>query len=97
MNELEFRADVGALWENFLVSERIKQNKYKLQMASSYFWRTTQQQEIDYVEEVNMKLFAYEFKWNLKSKAKIPKTFTKQYEAENKVISQENFREFVVL
>jgi len=97
MNELEFRSDLGALWENFLVSERIKQNRYKLRLASSYFWRTTQQQEIDYVEEVNMNLYAYEFKWNPKKKVKISKTFTDEYGAESKVISKENFRDFVIV
>lgn len=97
MNELEFRADVGALWENFLVSERMKQNKYKLKLATPYFWRTTQQQEIDYIEEVNMKLSAYEFKWNPKKRAKIPKTFTHTYQAAGAVISQDNFRDFVIL
>ncbi len=97
MNEIEFRSDVGALWENFLVSERVKQNNYKLKLATSYFWRTTQQQEIDYVEEVNMKLFAYEFKWNPRKKVKISRTFTDQYSAESEVISQDNFRDFVIL
>lgn len=97
MNELPFRNDVGELWENFLVSERIKQNSYKIKLASSYFWRTTQQQEIDYVEEVDMKLYAYEFKWNPKRKAKISRTFTNQYEAEELVISRDNFRDFVII
>jgi predicted AAA+ superfamily ATPase len=97
MNELEFRSDVGALWENFLVSERIKQNKYKLKLATPYFWRTTQQQEIDFIEEVDMKLFAYEFKWNPKRKVKISKTFTEEYKAQSSVISRENFRDFVIL
>lgn len=96
MNELAFRADVGALWENFLVTERIKQNRYKLRLASSYFWRTTQQQEIDYIEEVDMALHAYEFKWNPKKKARLSKTFLKGYDATGKVISRDNFRDFVI-
>lgn len=95
MNEITLRADVGALWENFLISERIKQNKYKFTLAKSYFWRTTQQQEIDYVEEIGTSLTAYEFKWNPKRKAKISKTFTEKYNAESFVISSNNFREFV--
>lgn len=95
MNEIEFRNDIGALWENFLVSERIKQNRYKLTLASSYFWRTAQQQEIDYVEEVNMKVKAYEFKWNPKRKAKVPKAFIEKYKAESFIISRDNFRTFV--
>ncbi len=97
MNEIEFRSDVGPLWENFLVSERIKQNRYKLKLASSYFWRTTQQQEIDYVEEVNMQLYAYEFKWNPKKRVKISKTFTESYGAEGKTINKDNFRDFVIV
>lgn len=95
MNELSLRTDVGALWENFLISERIKQNKYKFTLAKSYFWRTTQQQEIDYIEEVGSTLKAYEFKWNPKRRAKIPKTFTEKYNAEGFVISRDNYREFV--
>lgn len=97
MNEISLRADVGALWENFLISERIKQNRYKLTLAKSYFWRTTQQQEIDYIEETGPTLTAYEFKWNPERKAKISKTFTEVYQAEGTVISRENFREFVMI
>lgn len=95
MNEVKLRTDIGALWENFLISERVKQNKYKLTLAKSYFWRTTQQQEIDYVEEIGTSLQAFEFKWNPKRKAKISKTFTEQYSAEGVVISRNNFRDFV--
>ena len=97
MNEVGLRTDVGALWENFLISERIKQNKYKLTLAKSYFWRTTQQQEIDYVEEIGQILKAYEFKWNPKRGGKISKTFTKMYNAEGVVISRNNFRDFVIV
>lgn len=70
MNMVDLRTDIGALWENFLISERIKQNRYKLTLAKSYFWRTTQQQEIDYVEEIGTTISAYEFKWNPKEKLK---------------------------
>ena len=82
---------------NFLVSERMKQNKYKLTLAYSYFWRTIQQQEIDYVEKVNQKLYGYEFKWNTKKKATLSKTFIRTYNAEGKTINRENFREFVIV
>jgi len=95
MNEVNLRTDIGALWENFLISERIKQNRYKFTLAKSYFWRTTQQQEIDYVEEIGTTLTAFEFKWNPKKKAKISKTFTSQYNSEGIVISRNNFRDFV--
>jgi hypothetical protein len=71
--------------------------KYKFTLAKSFFWRTTQQQEIDYVEEIGTTLTAFEFKWNPKRKATISKTFTKQYDAEGVVISRHNFREFVMV
>lgn len=96
-DDISLRADTGSLWENFLVSERLKQNKYKMTLARPYFWRTTQQQEIDYVEEVAQKLAAYEFKWNPGRKARIPKTFTEKYKAETSIISRNNFRDFVIV
>ena len=91
---LEARNDKGALWENFLVSERRKLNTYKETYARMYFWRTTQQQEIDFVEEKDGELSAYEFKWQGKS-AKFPETFTNTYKAKVFVIDRNNFREFV--
>jgi predicted AAA+ superfamily ATPase len=97
MNKMALRTDVGALWENFLVAERLKQIEYKKSFANSYFWRTTQQQEIDYIEEKNQKLYAYEFKWNPNKKAKISKTFVNNYDADTLVINRENFRDFVIL
>lgn len=97
MNELSVRTDIGALWENFLISERIKRNKYKLSLAKSYFWRTTQQQEIDYIEETGTTLKAFEFKWNAKRNAKISKTFTRTYQAEGSIVTRANFREFVMI
>jgi uncharacterized protein len=63
---LNLRLDKGTLWENFLVSERRKQNIYKDTFAKMYFWRTQQQQEIDFVEEKEGKVFAFEFKWKIK-------------------------------
>jgi predicted AAA+ superfamily ATPase len=62
---VEGRQDVGALWENYLIAERLKQNEYLKRYANSYFWRTKDGLEIDYVEEVNGVLQAYEFKWNI--------------------------------
>lgn len=96
-NPLELRTDKGALWENFLISERIKQIEYKQSLARTYFWRTKQQQEVDFVEENGGKIFGYEFKWNNKKMAKLPKTFTETYDAEGKVIDKGNFREFVII
>ncbi len=95
MNEIQLRSDIGALWENFLIAERIKQNRYKMTLAKSYFWRTNQQQEIDYVEEIGVNLAAFEFKWNPKKRAVISKTFIDTYDAEGLVVNRNNFREFV--
>lgn len=93
----KLRRDVGMLWENFLISERIKQNSYKMNFAKPYFWRTRQQQEIDYIEQQGLKMSAYEFKWNSRANAKFSKTFLNAYEAETKIINQDNFRDFVIL
>ena len=95
--DLSLRADVGPLWENFLIAERLKQNRYKGTGARGYFWRTTQQQEIDYVEVVDGRIGAYEFKWNPKRKAAITKTFTNSYEATGFIVNRDNFRDFVIL
>lgn len=95
-NVLSMRNDVGALWENFLVSERIKANHYKESNARSYFWRTHAQQEIDYLEEYGGQMYAYEFKWNPKAKAKFPSSFVEAYQPhEKKVISTDNFEGFL--
>ncbi len=96
-NQIKLRTDIGALWENFLISERVKQNKYKDTFSRIYFWRTKQKQEIDFVEEKDGKIFGYEFKWKAKSKIKLPETFVKTYSAETKVIDRNNFREFVII
>ena len=74
-NDFNLRADKGALWGNFLVTERMKQNNYKLSLAKSYFWRTTQQQEVDYVEENGQEISGFEFKWSPKRKRSLPTTF----------------------
>ncbi|MBN1463983.1 MAG: ATP-binding protein [Paludibacteraceae bacterium] len=96
-NPLELRTDKGALWENFLISERVKQIEYKESLAHTYFWRTKQQQEVDFVEEIGGKVFGYEFKWSKKKFQKLPKTFTETYNAESIVIDKDNFREFVII
>ncbi len=96
-NPIDLRTDKGALWENFLISERVKQIEYKQSLARIYFWRTKQQQEVDFVEEKSGKIFGYEFKWNKKRNSKLPKTFTETYNAESSVIDRDNFREFVLI
>lgn len=78
-NAPEVRQDIGALWENFVVSERMKSNEYYHRWVNSYFWRTKQQQEIDYLEEGGGKLHAYEIKWNPKAKSTLTKTFSDAY------------------
>lgn len=78
-SDIDLRTDKGALWENFLVSERFKLlNNHQID-TKRYFWRTTQQQEIDYIEEKDNQLYAYEFKWNPKARKKMPLTFLKAY------------------
>lgn len=93
-NPLSLRNDKGALWENFLIAERIKKMSYHKQYANVYFWRTVQQQEIDWIEEKNGVIEAYEFKWK-SSTAKVPKKFTETYNAAFKVINKENYFEFI--
>jgi hypothetical protein len=93
---LALRQDTGALWENFMVSERIKQNSYNRDYRKSYFWRTQTQQEIDLIEEKDGILYAYEFKWNEKKQARIPKSFSETYpEHRFEVITPANYLEFL--
>lgn len=94
-NPISLRQDTGALWENFLLVERMKKNQYAQSTVHSYFWRTSQQQEIDYIEEKDGKLFAYEFKWNPKAKAKISQTFSANYDVSFEMIHKDNFMDFV--
>ena len=95
---VELRSDIGALWENFLISERIKNNTYHNKHAKYYFWRTTQKQEIDFIEEVDQNLFAYEFKYNPKKvNSKCPVTFSNNYpNVPFDVITSENYMDFVL-
>jgi predicted AAA+ superfamily ATPase len=96
-NPIATRTDVGALWENYVVSERVKRNIAAGSEAISYFWRTTQQQEIDYIEELNGKLYAYEIKWSPGAKHKFPQTFSANYETvEMKFINRANIEEFLL-
>jgi len=86
------RTDIGALWENYLIAERMKKMSYDDQRAKTFFWRTTQQQEVDLVEEDASSLRAFEFKWNSQRKIKFPKTFTRAYpNAEVQGITSENY------
>ena len=92
---LGFRNDVGILWENYMMSERIKHHEYSGIISNRYFWRTYDQQEIDLVEERGGKLFAYEFKWK-ESKATIPAAWEKAYpDSSYKVITRDDYSEWL--
>lgn len=92
---LEMRTDVGVLWENLMISERMKHNAYNQRYAQMYFWRTMQQQEVDLVEEQDGHLAAFEFKWR-KPNAKLPKAFVDTYPGTPfQVVTPDNYREFV--
>lgn len=92
----DMRFDKGALWENFLISERVKQLYYKQSNVQSYFWRTTQQQEVDYIEVDADHINAFEFKWSAKKQYKLPKIFEESYQPDFSVVDRENFRSFIL-
>ncbi|HRW62288.1 MAG TPA: ATP-binding protein [Bacteroidales bacterium] len=97
-NQPELRQDVGALWENFLISERIKSLHYKNIWTNKYFWRTHDQQEIDYIEERDGIIYGYEFKWNPKKTVRFSKTFLNAYpNSITNVISKDNYYDFLVI
>jgi hypothetical protein len=96
-NKIENRNDIGALWENYLASERIKKQHYQKIRTNNYFWRTYDQQELDWLEEKGDNLAGFEFKWNENRKSKIPAAFAKAYpEASYEVINRDNYLEFVM-
>ena len=94
-NGLTLRQDKGALWENFLISERLKKINYGNTLTGSFFWRSIQQQEVDYVEVVADAITGYEIKWNADAKIKIAKPFKEAYNATINIINRENFRTFL--
>jgi predicted AAA+ superfamily ATPase len=92
---LSLRYDVGELWENYLMVERLKKNNYEQNFKEIYFWRTYDQQEIDYIEEKSQEIEAFEFKWG-NTKAKIPVAFANAYpESKFSVITKENYLDFI--
>ena len=94
---IENRTDAGALFENFVISERMKRINYHTPTAQPWFWRTTAKQEIDYVEQRNGILSAYEFKWNPKRKASVPLSFRRAYpDVDFSVISRDNIEDFLL-
>jgi len=95
-NQIENRTDTGALWENFLVSERVKHLAYAQKWVNYWYWRTKEQQEIDFIEETDGQLVAYEFKWNPLARVKKPASFTQAYPAAQfEVIHRDNFEFFL--
>lgn len=96
-NPLNLRNDVGQLWENFMLIERMKRNTYKRRSVNYYYWRTYDQKEIDLIEESGGSLNGFEFKWNPNRKVKPPRLWLNTYDnADFKVISRENYQEFLM-
>ena len=96
-SQVENRTDAGALFENYAIAERMKRNEYLMDYASSWFWRNTNKQEIDYVEEKDGKLQAYELKWNPKRKASMPLSFRNGYpDADFTVINRDNIEDLLL-
>ena len=90
------RNDCGALWENLMLSERMKANQYSNRFVNMWFWRTHAQQEIDYIEEYDGELHAYEFKWNPAKKARFSKTFLNAYpETTTMLVTPDNYEGFI--
>ena len=93
---IEKRSDQGQLWENFIIAERIKFLNYSRRKVNFWFWRTSDQVELDWVEEENGEIRGFEFKYGITSKAKIPKAFTSNYpDAKTKIITPQNMHEFI--
>lgn len=96
-NPLHIRNDVGALWENFCVAERMKHNHNNRRFPPTYFWRTYDQKEIDYIEEEGGKLHAFEFKWHEEAKVKQPLEFLETHKQSTfTAIHKENYRNFLL-
>ena len=98
LSQVENRTDTGPLWENFCIAERMKLLSYRGSFAQSWFWRTHQQKEIDYLEEEDGVLRAFEFKWNdRKASTKAPTAFTAAYpDATFQVVTPHNIDEFAI-
>ncbi|MEW6195468.1 MAG: ATP-binding protein [Bacteroidota bacterium] len=93
-NPISLRNDVGALWENFCISERIKSVSYANKKINNYFWRTYDQKEIDYVEEFSGIITGYEIKYPEKQKLRIPKSFSESYNAQVLKVDKSNYWKF---
>ncbi len=95
---LSMRQDTGALWENFVISERLKLNHYAGNFVKIYFWRTTQQQEIDYIEEKDGRFTLFEMKFNpRKSSTRLPKAFLETYDVDKTaVVTPDNWTDWLI-
>jgi len=94
-NPLQLRDDVGGLWENFLIIERLKKQAYQSLFSNNFFWRTWNKQEIDWIEEREGQLFGYELKWTNK-KVKVPSEWVKSYpKGSFEIVNRENYLDFV--
>ena len=95
-NPIGSRNDIGMLWENFMVMERLKNQEYKRIFSNNYFWRTYDQKEIDLIEDRGGKLYAFEFKYG-STKVKAPKQWKNAYpDSEFNLVTPDNFLEFLV-
>ena len=96
-SQVENRTDVGALFENYTIAERMKRKEYLMDYVKSWFWRNTNKQEIDYIEEKDGKIHAYELKWNPKRKALAPLSFRNAYpDADFTVINRDNIEDLLL-
>ena len=96
-NSMDLRNDIGQLWENFIVIERLKKNTYHRNFTNSWFWRTYNKQEIDLVEEKNGQLSGYEIKWSPDKKTKVPTDWKKTYpDARFEIINNKNYLDFIL-
>lgn len=95
---IDYRQDIGALWENYFIVERLKFNHYADRVVNTYFWRTTEKQEIDYIEERNGELHLFEIKWNVNKKnTKFPNQFIQTYQPNSTVVvTPDNYLEFLI-
>lgn len=94
---MESRLDTAALFENYIVAERLKKLRYEKSYAKSYFWRSKMKQEIDYIEDVDGHISAVEFKWNPNRKAAMPLSFSRSYpDADFKVVTRDNIETFLL-
>ena len=93
---LDSRSDIGALWENFLIVERLKKLEYAKDLVSHYFWRAYNKAEIDWIEQTSQGMQAFEFKWKEPQVYRTPKSFNEKYGLDASPISKENYLRFIL-